>query len=56
MALYSTANLAAFSGACPFFVALLRGGANPNKSAPGPAETQFPEQGFLLSKMKEYDA
>ncbi|MBO4221257.1 hypothetical protein [Bradyrhizobium neotropicale] len=56
MALYSAANLAAFSGACPFFVALLRGGANPNKSAPGPAETQFPEQGFLLSKMKEYDA
>jgi hypothetical protein len=48
--------LTAFSGACPLFVALLRGGANPNKSVPGPAETQIPEQDFLLSKMKEYDA
>jgi hypothetical protein len=34
MTLYSAANLAAFNGACPFFAALLRGGANPNKSVP----------------------
>jgi hypothetical protein len=56
MILYSAANLAAFSSACPLFAALLRGGENPNRSVPGPAETQIPEQDFLLSKMKEYDA
>jgi hypothetical protein len=56
MRLYSAANLAAFSSPCPLYAALLRGGANPNKSVPGPAETQIPEQDFLLSRMKEYDA
>jgi hypothetical protein len=55
MTLYSATNLAAFSSACPLFVALLRGGAiptNPNR----PRRNATSGTGFLLSKMKEYDA
>jgi hypothetical protein len=48
MTLYSAANLAAFSSACPLFAALLRGGANPNKSVPGPAEYNFRNRIFAV--------
>jgi hypothetical protein len=56
MTLYSAANLAAFSGACPLFAALLRGGANPNKSVPAQPKRDFRNRIYCCRKMKEYDA
>src|SRR5882757_4149908 len=53
MSVYIAANLAAFTLPCPWLTAVLRGACNPNKSPPGDAELRFPEQDFLLSKMKE---
>jgi hypothetical protein len=52
---YAAANLAVFASACPSLVAALRGDAILNKSVRAMPK-RYPGTGFLLPKMKEYDA
>jgi hypothetical protein len=49
------ANLAAFTSACPLFVAALRGACHPIRSIPAMPKRNS-GTGFLAAEMKEYDA
>jgi hypothetical protein len=49
------ANLAAFTSACSFFVAAVRGVCNPTKSVPAMPKRNS-GTGFFAAEMKEYDA
>jgi hypothetical protein len=47
--------LAAFTSACSFFVAAVRGVCNPTKSVPAMPKRNS-GTGFFAAEMKEYDA
>jgi hypothetical protein len=53
---YSAAILAAFSGACPSFVAAVRGISNPNKSVPAMPKRTSGTGFSAVEYKKEYDA